>query len=473
MLSREALSKPMHEVETEQMSQLTEVGRLLLQAHLRARGVGDAGPQACHPGGDGNASQVFRRGRVRERKQESVFGEVTVERLAYNLAGHQSLFPLDRELQLPERSFSYPVQRLVVKQAVLGPFDEATGTILEYTGAKVSKRSAEDILREAARDFDDFYAESGPAGSARSQAIEPIQACALDCKGVPMKKSELTPRPARRKKGEKANKKRMATVAAVYATEARERTPEEVTESLFRPLSGLPKKPETKPVRPTGKRVWASLTKGKDATIQEVRDEMHRRDPDRRKRWVALSDGELALQRRILKWMPGILLVLDLFHVLEKLWRAAYLFHPEGSQEAAEWVRARVLRILRGQVSDVVRTLRQSATKRGFTGTRRKIIDEVTGYLYRNRPYMRYHEYLAEGLPIASGAVEGACKNLVKDRMERSGMRWSIPGAEAMLKMRAIYLSGDFESYWAFHVAQDQCRLAAGAGRPLQAVAGK
>ena len=155
----------------------------------------------------------------------------------------------------------------------------------------------------------------------------------------------------------------------------------------------------------------------------------------------------------------GITLVLDLLHVLEKLWKAAYMFHPEGSLEAELWVADRALRILFGEVSQVVKGLRQSITKRRLSGAKRKTLSDVANYLYRNRCRMRYDEYLAQGLPIASGPVEGACKNLIKDRMERSGMRWTEGMAEAIVQLRAIYLSGDFDRYWSFHIEKDQSRL--------------
>lgn len=157
--------------------------------------------------------------------------------------------------------------------------------------------------------------------------------------------------------------------------------------------------------------------------------------------------------------MPGIVLILDLLHALEYLWKAAYAFHAEGSGEATEWVRKRALMILKGEVSQVVKGMRGSATKRHLTGAKRKAVDSAAGYLYRNRDRMHYDIYLALGLPIASGAVEGACKNLVKDRMERSGMRWQIPGAEAVLKLRATKLSGDMDEYWRFHIRKEQERL--------------
>ena len=146
-------------------------------------------------------------------------------------------------------------------------------------------------------------------------------------------------------------------------------------------------------------------------------------------------------------------------HVLEKLWKAAYVFHPEGSLEADLWVIDRALRVLFGEVGQVVKGIRQSITKRGLSGPKRKTLNGIANYLYRNRTHMRYHQCLANGWPIASGPVEGACKNLIKDRMERSGMRWTENMAEAIVQLRAIYLSGDFDRYWQFHIAQDQRRL--------------
>ena len=130
-----------------------------------------------------------------------------------------------------------------------------------------------------------------------------------------------------------------------------------------------------------------------------------------------------------------------------------------STTKATEWVKKRALRLLQGEVSQVVKGMRQSATKRNLSDTKKKPLETAAAYFYRNRSHMRYGEYLRRGWPITTGVVEGACKNLVKDRMERSGMRWTQEGAEAMLKMRATYLSDDFEEYWTFHIQQDQKRL--------------
>jgi len=117
------------------------------------------------------------------------------------------------------------------------------------------------------------------------------------------------------------------------------------------------------------------------------------------------------------------------------------------------------LRVLRGQVAGVVHGLRVRAGRRALTAAKRKALRAVCGYLEKNQGRMRYDAYLAAGYPIASGVIEGACRHLVKDRMERAGMHWTIPGAQAMLEVRSIYVSGQWEEYQAYRIAQETQRL--------------
>jgi len=450
LASSGALQLPLHQIESQQHARGREVQRLLLQAHLQQRGNGDVGAALQMELPDGEVLYSHRR--LSDRSLTTVFGTVELVRMGYSRPGAPSIFPLDKALALPARSFSYELQRRLVKAAVQNPFWESVQTIAELTGVSVSKRSLEEILPDAARDFDAFYRQRSVA-----TADGAILVAAVDGKGIPMVKPGGGQPKARLTKGQKANKKRMATVATVFTRAPWVRTPQQVIESLFptsRPASG-----ETPPPpRPENKRVWASLLKGKTAVIQEVAEEMDRRDLSRSMTRLALTDGERALQIRVDQKL-NVTLILDLIHVLEKLWKAAYCFHTEGSLEADLWVIDRTLRILFGEVGQVVKGIRQSVTKRGLSGPKRKTLNAVANYLYRNRARMRYHEYLANGWPIASGPVEGACKNLIKDRMERSGMRWTEQMAEALVQLRAIYLSGDFDRYWEFHIEQDQRRL--------------
>ena len=470
MLSEEALRLPLDAVEREQERRSREANRLLLQAHIQARGNGDVGPAlAVVPKGGDGVVRLHSHRREQVRHVQTVFGEVEIVRAGYGAEGAASVHPLDAALALPQRFYSYELQRRLAKAAVQGPFEEAVERIEEATGVTVPKRSAEEMLKEAAVDFDVFYAERR---SPPPQETGPIVVGAIDGKGIPMVKPEKALRVLRRGKGKKANKKRMATVAAVFTQPPRVRTPEEVVESLFRtePLIADEDDRSVR-IRPEHKRIWASLEKTKDEVIAEAGAEMARRDPGRAKKHVVVTDGERALQKRVASLIPKALLILDLLHVMQYLWKAAYVFHTENSPEAAAWVKERALRILRGGVSQVVKGLRQSVTKRRLRGPRRETLLGVAGYFYRNKSRMRYHEYLAAGLPIASGAVEGACRNLINDRMERSGMRWTVKGAEAMVRLRAAYLCGDFEEYWTFHLRKDQERLhSPGRWKPVPAV---
>ncbi len=440
------------ELERESVTKVREIGRRTLQAHIDARGVGDVGPALVLEESGERVRLAYKR--LHTRRIVTMVGELSITRIGYGAPGHQSLHPLDVELRLPGRCFSYEVQRHLARAAVCGPFDEAVHTVGELTGISVPKRSAEQIVIDAACDVDSFYEHRGAAGEL---AARDVLVGAIDCKGIPMVKPELAERVVRRKKGQKPQKKKMATVAAVFGATPRRRTPEAVLKSLFREGPAHGRRPRRQ--RPKDKRVWASLTAGKDSVIAEVHAEMTRRDPDRTHTWVIVTDGERALQLRVARSFTDVTLVLDLLHVMEKLWRVGNALHAEGSPETQAFVRERADRILNGQVSQVVKGLRSIVTKRRLKGEKAKTLTEVANYLYANRSRMRYDLYLRRGWPIASGAVEGACKCLVRDRFERSGMRWTQEMAEAMLRLRAVYLSGDWDSHWKWHVEQDQLRL--------------
>lgn len=448
------LQLPLHHIERQQEHKGRDLQRLLLQAHVQQRGNGDVGPALRVT--EQSTTFLYTHRRLQRRTLKTIFGPIHIHRIGYGRDGVGSIHPLDESMQLPGRSFSYELQKRMVKAAVQGPFRESTERMQDMTGMPVPKRSLEEIIQAAAQDFDAFYAERLPQPWQQTASILVV---AVDCKGIPMVKPGNQQRSVRLTKGQKANRKKMATVAAVFTRAPWVRTPEQVVESLFRtdPKKAIETSPLCPP-RPEHKRVWASLVKGKASVIEEVDQEIQRRDPENHKTHVALSDGERALQILVGKKLK-VTLILDLLHVLEKVWKAAHVFHPEGSPDAELYARLMSLRSLEGHVGQVVKGLRQTVTKRKLFGAQRKTLLGVAEYFHRNRDRMRYDEYLAQGLPIASGSVEGACKNLIKDRMERSGMRWTESMAEAIVKLRALYLSGDFDSYWAFHIIRDQERL--------------
>lgn len=430
-----------------------ELLRQFLQDHLDLRTVREGTLVAV---GEGDGARTHRR--IHIRKLESVFGTVEIERAGYGKPGCDSLHPLDAELNLPKEKYSHGVRRRMAEEVAKASFDTAIEAVEMTSGAHVPKRQAEELVRRSAQDFDDFYQTQAETPSDASASILAIS---LDGKGVVLRKEDLrkeTRREAEKRRhklkhrlsrGEKRFAKRMATVASVYTIAPHERTSEDVAD-------GTKRGPAPKPV---DKRVWASIEKTVEQVVGEAFEEARRQDPGGQKTWVGLVDGNKTqirlLTAKALQLGVTLTIVLDLIHVLEYLWKAAYVFHKEGTPQAEAWVNKRLLALLRGESSLVAAGIRRSATKRGLAAETRAPADACANYLLTYKKYLRYDEYLKAGLPVATGVIEGACRHLIKDRMDVTGARWSLAGAEAVLKLRSLKSSGDFDAYWRFHEQQE------------------
>lgn len=437
-----------------------ELLRLMLQHHFDLRAEALQPLALVEQQKSGKPKRLSHR-RKQQRQYESVFGPVLLERTGFGAAGNKSIHPLDEELNLPKRRYSHPLQRRAAKLCSRGPFDEAVEQIKETTAANFPKRQLQQVLVEAAQDFEAFYEERRPK-SPKSEETGQLLVVGVDCKGVPKRRTSQEAqelRGKRRGKGEKKSKKKMATVASVHTTQPFVRTPEQV---LSRLMDQEPVELEEKRPKAEQKRVWASLHKSKDEVFAEVTEEMELRDPKKEKVAVCVMDGEKALKKRAGEYLntafPGLVVILDIIHVIEYLWKAAYAFFEEGSEQAREWVRECLLSILRGGVAQVLKKMRKMAREAGLSGAEKNPVSAACTYFVNNKERMSYDKYLKRGLPIGSGCVEGACGHLVKDRMERTGASWDVNGkvAEAVLKIRAIDKSGDFDEFWKFHLTQEK-----------------
>lgn len=460
--------QPIHQVEETIFRDLLAIGLALLRAFLASSGDGDVGPTLTIFGeSPQEPPQILPRlDSPRSRPYQSIFGEVTIERVGY---GNDRLdaAPLDARLHLPRRQYSYLLQKWLGIFVLDDAHAEAVRKLQTILGISIPVKASEDLNREQASDVELFQNSLPVPEPSQEGSIVVVSA---DCKGVPLVRSALAggeeesppedtrePSPhQRRGKGEKANQKRMAAVGAVYTIEPFVRTTDEVIDELQR------KQAARRRPAPQHKRVRADLLLGKVSLFIWLADELCRRNPEGTKPVVFLSDGERALHDRQGEYLPeGVTCILDLLHVMERLWKVAWCLFEEGKQkaEAERWVEDRLRMLLDGKVGRVIGGLRQTLTKRKLTGSRRKTVREVIGYFAGNRNRMRYAEYLAAGYPIGSGVIEGACRHLVKDRLERAGMRWHPDGAQAMLDLRATYLNGEWKAFWVYHVEQEDDRL--------------
>jgi hypothetical protein len=439
-----------------------EIHRCLFQSHLDLR----TGNERKKPSVRGADEEDRTHRRRRSRKLLSVFGLVTSLRLAYSGRGISSLHPADAELNLPPELYSHGLRHLAAVEAARGSFDATVEAIERTTGTQVPKRQVEELVERSARDFAAFYSRSESATPAPSTYL---LVSSLDSKGIVMRRKSLreaTRRAAeaethkldsRLSKGEKKNRKRMATVAAVYDLKPKARTPEDILGELRSDSS----KPVTRP-RAQNKRVWASVAQDPEDVTEDVFEEARHRDPAHQRRQVVLVDGDRHQLDRILaetkRRQIEVTLVVDFIHVLEYVWDAAWCFFEEGDRTVEDWVTQRAYAILQGRSSDVAAGIRRSATLQNLTKKQRKGADACADYLIAKRAMLRYDEYLRDGLPIATGVIEGACRHLICDRMDITGARWGLAGAEAVLRLRSLRSSGDFDEYWEFHLKAEQQR---------------
>ena len=457
----EAMHATHDEIERMVVSNGHQLLRALLQAHYDVRAAQEREVAVT-------AHDRAKRERLRSsiRKLETLVGEVEVQRLLYQGDGVEYLAPLEAVLGLPEELYSHEVRRMAAEESAQGSFDEAVERIEKRTGAHVPKRQVEELTIRAAQDYDAFYAdrlrepEGGNALNVLSFDDKGIAMRHEDLREATRKAAEATPPTlhSRLAKGEKPNRKRMAKVATVYALEQWPRTIADVLHGLHDPKQRDAKRP-----RPVNKRVWASIEHTGQRVIDDAFAEALRRDPERQRRWVVLVDGHQDQIRRVRlganKVGVEITIVLDIVHVLEYLWRAAYAFHADGTPEAEKWVEDRLLALLTGRsAGEIAKSLRGMIVRHGLAPKAARPVVKCANYLVKNTRWLHYDRALADGLPIATGVIEGACRHLVQDRMGRTGARWSLAGAEAVLRLRALRASGDFDDYWLFHLAKEHER---------------
>lgn len=388
----------------------------------------------------------------RPRAYVSVFGPLTLRRHAFTAPGQPVVCPLDAALGLPTRCYS----DLLTEWAAFGSTDacyrETQALLGRILDLPLTVAALETLTTEAAADAAAFVAQ--PPDPAAPAPAGPILVAQSDGKGVPMVQPPAATRPLRLGKGQKRTKKKEAITTALYTVAPYPRAPADVLAALFPDPAQPP--PAARPA-PIGKEVRATLA-GKAAAVRALAARAGPREGSHIRHRVALTDGAEALQQQMRAQLPDYTLVLDILHVAEHLWATANVLLGEAHVGRAGWVRARLHRVLAGQAAAVIAECDQVAAQPRLAKAKRAAAGRLRDYFARNLAFMRYDEYLAQGWPIGTGVVEGACGHLVKDRMERAGMRWTEAGAQAVLNLRAIRLNGEWDDYWPFHRRQDRAR---------------
>jgi len=446
----QAQTATMDQMERSLFRQILQLGYQLLCLFVKVRVEGESHARLVK--GD---QTVLPYHSQKERTYFSIFGKLRFERAYFYAWGGGGQSPLDEALSLPEHCYSDLLMESAELLGVEGAYGKGLRVVARLLGLEVSELALETGVAEDSQSVKAYYRQKAPFPRAEEGPILVAQA---DGKGVPLVREEADEK-VRRGKGDKKTHKKEAIATAVYTIQPYLRTPEEVLRALFKQEQPAAQRPG-----PQHKQIFASL-RGKRQALQQLARWVQRREGQHIEQRVALTDGAEPLQKQMLACLPGFPLVLDIIHAVEYLWKAGTALYGETDPYRAEWVETQTLQLLSSQTGQVIQLLEDKANALAPNSQAARSLRTAAHYFQRNLPFMDYAQYLQLGWPIGTGVIEGTCRHLVKDRMELSGMRWTIPGAGALLALRAVNENGDWEDFHTFRRAQRHRELY---GTPLK-----
>jgi hypothetical protein len=480
--SQEALGLDHDQFESRTVEDGWEMMRLFAEAHMAVRTMRERRRDDVIDAA-GNRHGSVETGQ--EHTRIMVFGAVRTVRMSYGHHREPNLYPQDAELNWGTgHSFSAGVERRTARASAVVPFGPAAAQVSAATAITLGKRQAEELAIGSVTDFEAYYAARLPGpcpagtgllvtgdGSALTvlpAALRPATAKAAKARAAAAGGWPEDPADLRK------STRRSAELVCVADIPPRPRTRDDILTALFGtvpgpagpaagrddPAAGQP--PARHGPRAEGKTLFASVKKPIPEVISEGFAEASRRDPGRLRPWFAVVDGNNAqidaINKLAAEYQVKVPVLIDVIHVTQYLWKAAGSFYDKGDPAARSWVREQAAKILDGKARDVKSGIRRRATWAGYSTAERAGADACAGYLENKMDYLDYPAFLAAGWPVASGLIEGAARWLVKDRMEVTGARWGLDGAEAVLKLRALVGNGDFDDYFTFHLEQEKRR---------------
>jgi hypothetical protein len=450
-----------HEAEQGIFKRLLPIGLAAMKLYFAQRGPGDVGPAVTRADG----VLLPREQKLRGRDYFSIFGKFKVARTCYRAPGEPGIFPLDAQVNLPERCYSYFLQEWMTLFEVEHPFKESAGFFAPLFDLEVAESVLMEVAKEAPQDYTDCYAQRPLAPEDTAGELLVVS---FEGKGVPRSKEAAAQLKAKLGTGEQRQKKKEALVGVSDTVEPNPRSPAALAELLIDPEAARARRQrqgeQDESPRAQQVRRVARLARTKLAVMELIKADAERRDPQHRKPLVVLLDGALglwSLATKLFKEWQRVTFVLDILHVVGYLWSAANALFGEASQAGKHWVQQKLTAILRGRVGYVIGGLRQRLTQQQLRKSVREALAKVMTFFSTHRRWMRYDVYLAAGLPVGTGVVESACGSVVKHRMEGEGKRWSLEGAAAILTLRSLKKShdNDLRDYWRFRAGQERVRL--------------
>jgi hypothetical protein len=459
-LNTEANTQPLHEVENSMFQQFLEMGKKLLSQFIELKTKESKMPSIVN-----NGEQLPFHS-IKKRNYLSIFGDIEIARAYFWKRGSLGVFPMDSELNLPRHHHSYLLDKWIQHRVTEEPYDEAIKSICDLLGQKVTKRLVQQVTYRASQEVENFYQQKQNFPEEGSHLVVQV-----DCKGVIMipkerPESKLKEAFVRRAKGvSKIGTRKDAVVTLDYSIIPSPRTPKNVLEGLMTINSNKKKEKKKDKKRKLSEVInkqIAGTMFGKEKAIRDLANRVQKRNEDCNKSIYVLVDGARSLERGLKKefkergWESRISgYCLDIVHATEYLWDASTALYGEASPQRVIWVRRALEKTLNSDIDCVIKELERKIESEKLTKFTIKRLNRSLSYFKNHKHMMDYKKYLKEGFPIASGGIEGACNNLVKDRTDRSGMQWTKKGAGAVINLRSVQCNEDWESYWDYYIQRE------------------
>jgi hypothetical protein len=462
-LNSEARNQSLHEIEHSLFNMLLKVGKNLLKQFLEKKAT------------DSKVSFIIKNNETlpfhstKKCNYLSIFGDIEIKRAYFWKPGSIGEFPMDAQLKIPKHLHSYLLDKWIQKRITVEPYDQAIESIADLLDVKITKRLVQQVTDEASQEVDNYYKQKQNFPEEGSHLIAQI-----DCKGVIMipkerPESKLQEEFVRRAKGvSKIGIRKDAVVTLDYSIYPSARTPKDILEGLMTINSNKKVKNSKKNKKLSearNKQVGGTMF-GKEKAIKNLADRLQTRDGKCEKPIYVLMDGAASLEKGITKefkergWESRVSgYCLDIVHALEYMWDASTALYGEVNPKRVSWVRYALEKTLDSNINVIIQELEHKIEHDKLTKFTVNRLQRSITYFKNHQHMMDYKKYLRMGFPIASGGIEGACNNLVKDRTDRSGMQWTKKGADAVINLRGVQCNKDWEDYWSYYIEKQSEKL--------------
>ena len=390
--------------------------------------------------------------RLHPKTYLTIFGELQLKRYCYQpedktpkYNGSDNIYPVDISANLSKDKYSYTLQEIAVLATNSEAYIHGSKLIKKILNISLSVDSLERINKNSSQGYDDFYQDYKPKVVEENERV----VISFDGKGIPMTKEESANIKAKNGKGEKKQKKKESLVGVCYSVKPIIRLASSLASSLIFGKVDIEEYEKVEDFQKGDMRKMASLKKSKIEVMEEMKAHIDKMNINTKP--LVIMDGARGLWKNIdtVFGKDNYIGILDIIHVRDYLYTTGYVFYKEGSPQLRDWVYSSMLKVLEGEARVVLEEVKKEYEK--ADKNRQARLKPLITYFTNNLSRMKYDEYLKNGYPIASGAVESACSQVVANRTELPGARWTVEGVEPILKHRSIYTSDDWDEYWNYY----------------------